>query len=109
MKKILLFVFVLTVMSSVFADEIKFDCKEDGAGKLYPLTLILNLEAASFNGMDLERDVTYLSGKNGKQYYRYTRDNLDMLVPTLMARNKINQGVVILYFTHEKIRFSCIK
>lgn len=109
MKKIVLFVFVLTLMSSVFADEVTFDCKEDGAGKLSPLTLILNLETASFNGMDLERDVTYLSGKNGKQYYRYTRDNLDMLVPTFMTRNKINQGVVILYFTHEKIQLSCIK
>lgn len=109
MKKILLFVIALILVSSVCADEVVFDCKEKGSGKLSPLTLVLNLGSASFNGMDLERDITYLSGNNGKQYYRYTRDNLDMLVPKLMAQNKINQGVVVLYFTHEKIRFSCIK
>jgi hypothetical protein len=109
MKKILLFVFASILVNFVFANEVTFDCKEEGSGKLNPLTLVLNLGAASFNGMDLERDITYLSGKNGKQNYRYIRDNLDMLVPKLMAQNKINQGVVVLYFTHEKIRFSCIK
>lgn len=109
MNKILLFVFALILVSSVFANDVTFDCKEEVSGKPNPLILILNMGSASFNGMDLERDITYLSGNNGKQYYRYTHDNLDMLVPKLMARNKINQGVIILYFTHEKIRFSCIK
>lgn len=109
MKKILLFVFALILVSSVFANEVTFDCKEEGSGKLNPLTLVLNLKAASFNGMELERDSAYLSGNNGKQYYRYSHDNLDMLVPKLMAQNKINQGTIVLYFAHEKIRFSCIK
>lgn len=105
MKLLILLAFVLS--STAFASESVFSCKETNARSA--TALALSPEMMVLGNIQLARDVRYVPGNNGKQYYRYSNEMMDVLVPKLMAKNKINQGVIIVYTAQEKIRLSCIK
>jgi hypothetical protein len=106
MKTLLALVTLLTV-SAASAETSVFLCKDTGARMA--TTLTVSATKATLGGVFLERDKTYVPGNNNKHYARFIAQDMDVLVPSLMVRNKINQGVVVVYTQNEKIRFSCIK
>lgn len=109
MKKLSFMAMSFFITASVFANEVKYKCKEHGASNLILAILNINAENGNFNGLYLQRDKAYIPGNGGKKYYRYLGENFDLLIPSLMVKNKINQGNIVLYFANEKLRLSCYK
>lgn len=106
MKSILALIAFVT-FSTAFAQDTVFTCRDRVTNP--QVKLVVSPSAANFAQIDLARDKTYVPGNNGKRYYRYLAAGIEILVPTLMAQNKTNQGVVLVYTSDEKIAFSCLK
>jgi|SRR5690606_4127756 len=103
----LLTLVALLFTSSAFASEVVFSCK---APKARHATLLeIDSEVALLGGSLLFRDKAYIPGNNGKKYYRYSNEYMDVLVPKLIASNRTNQGVIVVYTEKDTVRFSCIK
>lgn len=109
MKKMILSLAVTLISTSVFA-QTTYQCKEDGSKGLAPVELQITATDANLGGHALLRDTSYIGGNGGKTYHRYSSDVLDVLVPSLMARNKTNQGVIVVYtIDGSMVRMSCLK
>lgn len=109
MKKMILSLAVTLISTSAFA-QTTFQCREDGAKGLAPVELQINATDANLGGHKLLRDTSYIGGNDGKTYHRYSSDILDVLVPSLMARNKTNRGVIVIYtIDGDKVNMSCLK
>lgn len=109
MKKMILSLAVTLISTSAFA-QTTYQCKEDGAKGLAPIELQISASDANLGGHGLLRDKSYIGGNGGKTYHRYSSDILDVLVPSLMARNKTNQGVIVVYtIDGDKVNMSCVK
>lgn len=109
MKKMILSLAVTLISTSAFA-QTTYQCREDGAKGLAPVVLQITATDAQLGGHGLVRDTSYIGGNGGKTYHRYSSDILDVLVPSLMARDKTNQGVIVVYtIDGDQVRLSCVK
>lgn len=105
MKLVILLALALT--SNAFASVSIFSCKETAARSA--TAIAVNPAVMALGNIELLRDNKYVPGNNGKSYYRYSNEMMDVLVPKLMAKNQTNQGVIIVFTAQEKIRLSCVK
>lgn len=65
--------------------------------------LTVDAERADFNGHVFTRDAQ----KKVSRYSKYTSQGLTLLVPTPIAHNKENQGVVRFYSEYGRVLFTC--
>lgn len=107
MKKSLIILASTLLTSAAFAETAVFNCKESGATA--PTVLAVGPSQANLGGTELSRDTSYIPGNLGKKYDRFTAGGVDLLVPTLMTRNRTNQGNIVAYANGAKIILACIK
>jgi hypothetical protein len=101
-------IFALLISSSLtYASESTFSCKGHRARTATLLTV--SPSKAVLGSSLLVRDIHYRAGNNNKRYYRYSNEQMDLLVPTVMAKNQVNQGVVVAFKSNTRTRLSCIK
>jgi hypothetical protein len=109
-KKLMAFVSAISIMTFAtvaLAQDTIYSCKASGAEEA--TLLVVNATEAVLGNRPLTRDKSYLPGNDGKQYHRFSDESADLLVPTLMTRNRTNQGVIVFYTNGTKTLLSCIK
>jgi hypothetical protein len=97
----------MALSSAALAQDSVFSCKSSGAEEA--TILVVSASQALLGDRPLTRDKSYLPGNGGKQYHRFFDESADLLVPTLMTRNRTNQGVIVFYTNGTKTLLSCIK
>jgi hypothetical protein len=103
--KLLSVAFILSI--SLANASTTFKCKNAGATDFTMLTV--DTSTAVFGETELVRDTTYRSGNSGKMYYRYIGEEMNLLVPNVMSKGKMNQGVIVVYTNNQKSLFACVK
>ncbi len=107
---------LLFLSMSTFAST-SFTCIEDHSKSKIKLTVdaekieVVKIgdEISIMPVFELWREISYIPGNNNKRYYKYTDGYTDALIPTVMAHNKVNQGVVLFYYPVGKTKFNCFK